>query len=274
MTEQQGTFPWMLPEPREQSLFDELAELVPAKRRAEYFRVLAHMQTLGPNDEMLRILQAMGILTLLTRQTPAEIANERTQLEELLRSTMSHVDEVDARMHDYVGKLDSRISHLPEDLEAGLNPLHIVKVLSESLRQQLGQAGLSGTALALGNACAQMTDTQKSLLAELEKLRNPTSGMIASLARTNELLIATLETRCGRVDKLLGYIERHVARVWLPTIALASLLIGIAFGIELERRFLQDGTRKMPAAMETPQAQQPSVPQPYRPKFAHRKPGE
>jgi hypothetical protein len=114
MTEQQGTFPWMLPEPGEQSLFDELAELVPSKRRAEYFRVLAHMQTLGPNDEMLRILQAMGILTLLARQTPAEIANERQQLEELLRSTLSHVDEVDARMHDYVDKLDSRISHLPE----------------------------------------------------------------------------------------------------------------------------------------------------------------
>ena len=120
MTEQQGTFPWRLPEPGEQSLFDELAELVPLKRRAEYFRVLAHMQTLGPNDEMLRILQAMGILTLLTRQTPAEIANERKQLEELLRSTLSHVDEVDARVHDYVDKLDSRISQLPKDLEAGL----------------------------------------------------------------------------------------------------------------------------------------------------------
>ncbi len=274
MTEQQGTFPWMSPEPGEQSLFDELAELVPSKRRAEYFRVLAHMQTLGPNDEMLRILQAMGILTLLTRQTPAEIANERKQFEELLRSTLSHVDEVDTRMHDYVGRLDSRISHLPEDLEAGLNPLQITKVLSESLRQQLAQSGLSGTAQALGNACAQMTDTQKSLLAELEKLRNPTSGMIASVSRTNELLIATLETRSRRVDRLLDYIERHVARVWLPTIALASLLIGIAFGIELERRFLQDGTRNMPAAMETPHAQQPSVPQPYRPKFWARRPGE
>jgi len=274
MTEQQGTFPWMLPESGEQSLFDELAELVPSKRRAEYFRVLAHMQTLGPNDEMLRILQAMGILTLLTRQTPAEIANERKQLEELLHSILSHVDEVDARMHEYVDKLDSRILHLPKDLEAGLNPLQICKVLSESLRQQLAHSGLSGTAQALGNACAQMRETEKSLIAELEKLRNPTSGVVASVARTNESLIAALETRAKRVEGLLYYLQRHLARVWLPTIALASLLIGIAFGIELERRSLQDGTRQMPAAMETPQAQQLSVPQPYRPKFAHRKPGE
>jgi len=272
MSEQQGTFPWRLPERGEQSLFDELADLVPSKRRAEYFRVLAHMQTLGPNDEMLRILQAMGILTLLTRQTPAEIANERKQFEELLRSTLSHVDEVDGRMHDYVSKLDSRISQLPKDLEAGLNPLHIAKVLGESLRQQLAQSGLSGTAQALGNVCAQMTDTQKSLFAEVERLRNPASGVAATVTRANESLIAALETRSRRVDRLLDYIERHVARVWLPTIAFAALLIGIAFGIELERRsFLQDGTRNMPAAMETPHAQQPSVPQTYRPKFTHRK---
>jgi hypothetical protein len=274
MTEQQGTFPWRLPEPGEQSLFDELAELVPSKRRAEYFRVLAHMQTLGPNDEMLRILQAMGILTLLTRQAPAEIANERRQLEELLRSTLAHVDEVDARMHGYVDKLGSRISHLPKDLEAGLDPLHIAKTLGESLRQQLAQSGLSGTAQGLTNICAQMTETQKLLIAELEKLRNPTTGVVASVARANESLIAALETRSRRVDRLLDYIERHLARVWLPTVAFAALLIGIVFGIELERRFLQDGTRNTPAAMETPQAQQPSVLQPNRPKFAHRKPEE
>jgi len=249
----------MSPEPGEQSLFDELAELVPSKRRAEYFRVLAHMQTLGPNDEMLRILQAMGILTLLTRQTPTEIANERQQLEELLRSTLSHVDEVDARMHDYVDKLDSRISHLPKDLEAGLNPPQICKVLSESLRQQLAHSGLSGTALALGNACAQITETEKSLIAELEKLRNPTSGVVASVARTNELLIGALETRSRRVDRVLDYIERHVARVWLPTIAFAALMIGMALGIELDRRFLRDETSpaaQISATVNTSRAQQ------------------
>jgi len=272
MTEQQGIFPWMLPGPGEQSLFDELAELVPSKRRAEYFRVLAHMQTLGPNDEMLRIFQAMGILTLLTRQTPAEIANERKQLEELLHSALSRVDEVDARMHDYVDKLDLRISHLPEDIEAGLNPLQIAKALGESLRQQLAQSGLSGAAQGLTNACAQMTDTQKLLFAELERLRNPASGISATVSRANESLISALETRLRRVDGLLYYLRRNVARVWLPTIAFAALMIGMALGIELDRRFLQDGTKQMPDAMETPQAQRPRVPQPYRPKFAHRKP--
>ena len=53
------------------SLFDELAGLVPEERQAEHYRVIAHTRTLTPNDEMLRILEAMGVLALLTRETPA-----------------------------------------------------------------------------------------------------------------------------------------------------------------------------------------------------------
>ena len=56
------------------TLFDELAGLVPAERLTEYYRVIAHTRTLSPNDEMLRILEAMGVLALLTRETPAAIA--------------------------------------------------------------------------------------------------------------------------------------------------------------------------------------------------------
>ena len=58
-------------ESESKTLFDELAGLVPAERQAEYYRVIAHTRTLSPNDEMLRILEAMGILALLTRETPA-----------------------------------------------------------------------------------------------------------------------------------------------------------------------------------------------------------
>ena len=54
------------------------------ERQAEYYRVLAHTKTLDPDDEMLRILEAMGVLALLTRETPIAIADERMQLKEVL----------------------------------------------------------------------------------------------------------------------------------------------------------------------------------------------
>ena len=53
------------------TLFDELAGLVPEERLTAYYRVIAHTRTLSPNDEMLGILEAMGVLALLTRETPA-----------------------------------------------------------------------------------------------------------------------------------------------------------------------------------------------------------
>src|SRR5947207_12235497 len=81
-----------------QTLCDELAGLVPPERQAEYYRVIAHTRTLSPNDEMLRVLEAMGILALLTRETPAEIAAERKSLRKLLDGAALRAAEVEKRM--------------------------------------------------------------------------------------------------------------------------------------------------------------------------------
>jgi hypothetical protein len=66
-------------ESESQTLFDELAGLVPPERQAEYYRVIAHTRTLIPNDEVLRVLEAMGILALLTRETPAAMFRSGVQ---------------------------------------------------------------------------------------------------------------------------------------------------------------------------------------------------
>jgi len=44
----------------ESTLFDSLARLVPEELQTAYYRVLAHTRNLSPDDEMLRILEAMG----------------------------------------------------------------------------------------------------------------------------------------------------------------------------------------------------------------------
>jgi hypothetical protein len=118
-----------------QTLFDELAGLVPAERLAEYYRVIAHTRTLSPHDEMLRLPEAIGILALLTRETPAEIAAERKSLWKILESAASRANAVEKRMAGYASHLESRLAQLPKELETGLDPLRIAKLLGESLRQ-------------------------------------------------------------------------------------------------------------------------------------------
>jgi hypothetical protein len=81
----------------ERTLFDELASLVSEERQEEYCRVIAHTRTLSPNDEMLRILEAMGVLALLTRETPAAIATERKLLRNILDASATQASAVEKR---------------------------------------------------------------------------------------------------------------------------------------------------------------------------------
>ena len=148
-------------ESENQTLFDELAGLVPAERQAEYYRVIAHTRTLSPNDEVLRVLEAMGILALLTRETPAAIAVERKSLRTILENAKA--GEVERRMAAHSSRLESRIAQLPKELETGLDPPRIAKLLGESLRQCFQQSGLPDTAKALDQSCFEMNSVQEQM---------------------------------------------------------------------------------------------------------------
>ena len=112
----------------EPTLFDSLARLVPEELQTAYYRVLAHTRTLSPDDEMLRILEAMGILALLTRHTPKDIADERERFQEMFELHQQFSDEAQQKMLGYVHELESRISALPSEIEAGLDPKQIAKI--------------------------------------------------------------------------------------------------------------------------------------------------
>ena len=133
----------------EPTMFDSLARLVPDELQAAYYRVLAHTRTLSADDEMLRILEAMGILALLTRHTPKDIADERERLQELLEVHQQHSEQAQQNMLGCVHELESRLADLPGEIEAGLDPKQISKMLGESLRQHFLRSGVQDTVSAL-----------------------------------------------------------------------------------------------------------------------------
>jgi hypothetical protein len=78
-------------------IFDAIAVYVPEDHRPEYWRVVARFRHLKPDDEILNIFLAMGILTFLLRDLPAALIEEKkswkTQLD-LFRTEMNRmVDE-------------------------------------------------------------------------------------------------------------------------------------------------------------------------------------
>ncbi len=196
-------------EPENQTLFDELAGLVPAERQAEYYRVIAHTRTLSPNDEMLRLLEAMGILALLTGETPVAIAVERKSLQKILENALSKAGEVEKRMAAYTPRLESRIAQLPKELERGLDPPRIAKLLGESLRQCFQQSGLPDTARALHQSCSEMNSVQKQLVNILREVAHPDIGVIAKVRSANDSLLQSMTTRAQQIDDVLGRLERQ-----------------------------------------------------------------
>jgi hypothetical protein len=217
----------------EPTLFDSLARLVPEELQAAYYRVLAHARTLSPDDEMLRILEAMGILALLTRHTPKDIADERERFREMLDLHRQLSDETREKMLGYVHELETRISALPNEIEAGLDPKQIAKLLGESLRQHFLQSDIPTTVKGLEATSAAMTNTQQELSTALHNLSN-SRGVVAQIESANNRLTYSLESRAKAVDSLLRELKSDVLRIWIPLIAGAALLIGLFSGMGIQ----------------------------------------
>jgi len=231
---------------------------VPAERHAEYYRVIAHTRTLSPNDEMLRVLEAMGILALLTRETPAAIAVERKSLQKILENALSMADEVEKRMAAYTSRLESRIAQLPKELETGLDPPRMSKLLGESVRQCFQQSGLPNAARALDQSCSEMNSVQKQLVNVLREVAHPDIGVIAKVRSANDSLLRSMTTRAQQIDDLLGRLEKQVWAIWLPVVASVALALGFALGTWFAN--VRQGPPEPSSAAQSQQMQMPEAP--------------
>lgn len=231
----------------EPTMFDSLARLVPDELHAAYYRVLAHTRTLSPDDEMLRILEAMGILALLTRHTPKDIADERERFQELLELHQQLSDETQEKMLRLVHQLESRIGNLPSEIEAGLDPKQIAKVLGESLRQHLLHSGVCQTVEVLQVTTGAMIGAQQKLTRSLMELLDNRGGVVAQVQSANSRLLDSLEYRASKLDSLIHEFKSDLLRIWMPIVIGAALLSGLFLGRLLQaHRDLDSATGTAP----------------------------
>ncbi len=241
----------------EPTLFDSLARLVPEELHTAYYRVLAHTHTLSPDDEMLRILEAMGVLALLTRHTPKAIADERERFQEMLDLHRQFSEETQQKTLSYVHQLESRLTELPSEIEAGLDPQKIAKLLGESLRQHFVKSGMPETVRGLQTATASMTDAHRDLTTALHDLSDSHGGVVAQIESANSRLTYSLESRAKTVDALLRELKNDVLRIWMPLVAGAAVLIGLFSGT-----WIQSCRDSVPPAIVAPATTIQGVPTP------------
>ena len=209
---------------------------------------------------MLRILEAMGVLALLTRHTPKEIADERERFQEMLGLHRQFSEETQQITLSYMHQLESRLTELPSEIEAGLDPQQITKLLGESLRQHFVKSGMPETVQALHTTTAAMTDAQKDLTTALRNLSDSYGGVVAQIESANSRLTYSLESRAKTVDALLLELKSDVLRIWVPLVTGAALLIGLFMGIGIQNwrdAGPSEAVTPQPVAMQTVPAPQP-----------------
>lgn len=95
-----------------------------------------------PNDESVKIAQLFGFLTLIGRELPESLAEERKQLRDMLSKAYTALQQEIKTNAGYHEQLNQRLSKLPEELAAGVRPADIAKAMSEAFRQQIAATGL------------------------------------------------------------------------------------------------------------------------------------
>ena len=92
---------------------------------------------------------------------------------------------------------------MPTELETGLDPPQIPKLLGGSLRQCFHQTGLPDTARALGQSCAEVNSVQKQLVNVLREVAHPDIGVIGKVRSANDAPLRRMTTRAQQMDDFL-----------------------------------------------------------------------
>ena len=246
---------------QESDLIDRIANALPVEVRADYYREMRHCRSLPENDEMLRILRAMGFLVLLMVQAPERMATERLRLEEAMADALRTLQEICESNDTHRAQLDQRLVQLPADIAEGINPKAIAATINESLRQQFVQSTIPATAEALAVAAAQI----KMATAEFGRSANTLGDSYLGAAEGARKAIANLESTGSRAvsstrraaEELLN-VFREEYRWSVYTLTGLALLVGIGVGMWYQRSI--DPPSQQAARSSVVQQVQPSKP--------------
>jgi len=218
----------------EPSLFDSLARLVPDHLQVAYLSRSRTYSNAHPRRRNAPHSRTKGILALLTRHTPNDIAEERERFQLMLDLHRQFSDDAQQKMLAYVHELESRISDLPHEVLASLDPQRIAKILGENLRQHFLQSGVRETVPALQATAGAMADAQQKLTRGLMELSDHRGGVVAQVQSANSRLLDSLECRARKLDSLVLEFKSDPLRIWMPIVIGAALLTGLFLGFALQ----------------------------------------
>jgi hypothetical protein len=237
-------------QPAESDFIDDIAALLPTEQRPLWYRDMAHLRRLPPDDEMLRIARAMGFLALVTRQTPAQIAIEREQIASILSDSIKAMQSARQDAIALHRQLDERLTQLPATIAEGISPAAIAGKLSESLRQQFVASGIPETAKALAVVSKQTKQIAGEFDCSSKQLTDSYRGAAGEARRALNELGASIEYATASAKQAAHDLTHTFLREYKwSVLALCSVALALGFALgTLYYRWIN----RIPAAPEPP----------------------
>jgi hypothetical protein len=74
-----------------EDLFEAIAGLLEPSQREYFYQRMLYFRHLRPEDELLRLVEAIGLLALLIREAPHAVVREREQMAQLLETSLATI---------------------------------------------------------------------------------------------------------------------------------------------------------------------------------------
>jgi hypothetical protein len=242
-------------QPAPENVFDAIAKLLKPEQREYFYQRMMYFRHLRPEDEMLRIAEAMGFLAVVIREAPQEVARERELFAELLASSIQSMQASHQASVTWQKQMEARLAKLPDEIAKGINAETIAAKLSESLRQQFQQTGLPAVADAMNVQATTLRHTSKELTTALNEFAHPKNG---AMARVNEVLRwmkADLQNAGEHIRAQMNGLGKELYRT-IVVLCCAAIMIGLFAGMLYQRwadaSSLQPGYRPAASAQSAP----------------------
>jgi hypothetical protein len=226
---------------RPDALSSLAGRLTEPQDRETYAALISYVNSLPPGDELFKVVQLLGLLSLLGQRLPDALAEFLVELRAQTKSAGS-----------YHHKLDERLARLPNEIAQGVDPSAIAKAMSESFRQQLAECGLQDAATLLNTSMKDI----KGLSVQIREALKPVSQEYRGIS-------ATISTELGKLTAASRHLQEHNIELilkerangwlWKGLLGLVLFLAGGICGILVENRQLEGLTGNIGSRIEVVQ---------------------
>ncbi len=216
----------------EESLFDAIAALLPAEQREPYYRRMAHLRKLNPNDEILVVCEAMGVLALITRETPEKIAGQRAEIEQIFARSIQAIQATQQSTFDFYRQMEARIVQLPVEIQNGIDSEGIALRIGEGIRQSFNLTRLPETANGLQAVAGALRAAMQDFSKVVAGLGDRNSGVLPKVNAALQELDQRLGATMGRLDSQLRRLQWSMLS-GVGILCAGCLVIGVILGVLL-----------------------------------------